>query len=122
MSKGGSRKHPANCACGNCPRIGRPKAERATSNKVAGQVLKEVNAKAKWLRIIELASEKAEGTKNTADLQNALKYLEDREYGKTVDTVNHLHDKPLQIEATVSIAEVVREVRQRKQEYERSGR
>ena len=53
---------------------------------------------------------------------NARKYLWDRADGKPVDTVNHLHDKPLQVEATISIAEVVREVRQRKQEYERSGR
>jgi hypothetical protein len=53
-------------------------------------------------------------------LTNLLRYLEDRAYGRPVDTVNHLHDKPIDLNVTVSMAEIVRKVRQRKQEYERS--
>ena len=41
-------------------------------------------------------------------------------HGNPHDTVNHLHDKPIQHEVTVSIAEIVRKVRERKQQYERS--
>lgn len=51
--------------------------------------------------------------------QHARKYLWDREGGKPVDTVNHLHDKPLDVNVNVSLAEVVRQVRQRKEAYER---
>src|ERR1039458_8555461 len=38
------------------------------------------------------------------------KYLYDKRDGKAVHTVNHLHDKPIQHEVTISIAEVVRKV------------
>lgn len=53
-------------------------------------------------------------------LTNLLRYLEDRAYGRPVDTVNHLHDKPVEMNVTVSIAEVVRKVRERKEQHERS--
>jgi hypothetical protein len=46
--------------------------------------------------------------------------LLDRMLGKPVQTVNHLHDKPIEMNVNLSIAEIVRKVRQRKQEYERS--
>jgi len=52
----------------------------------------------------------------------ARKYLWDRADGKPVDTVNHLHDKPLDVNVSgnITISEVVRDIRQRKQEYERT--
>jgi hypothetical protein len=53
-------------------------------------------------------------------LTNLLRYLEDRAYGRPVDTVNHLHDNPIEMNVNVSIAEVVRKVRERKEQYERS--
>ena len=53
-------------------------------------------------------------------LTNLLRYLEDRAYGRPVDTVNHLHDKPIEMNVNVSIAEIVRKVRERKEQYERS--
>ncbi len=48
------------------------------------------------------------------------RYLYDRAKGKATITVNHLHDKPIEMNVNVSMAEIVREVRQRKLEYERS--
>lgn len=48
------------------------------------------------------------------------RYLYDKAKGKAVITVNHLHDKPIQHEVSISMAEVVRKVRERKQNYERS--
>lgn len=51
---------------------------------------------------------------------DVLKYLTDRRDGKAVQTVNHLHDKPLEMNVNVSIAEIVRKVRERKIQYERS--
>lgn len=47
-------------------------------------------------------------------------YLYDKAKGKAVVTVNHLHDKPIEMNFNVSMAEVVRKVRERKQAYERS--
>lgn len=55
-------------------------------------------------------------------LTNVLRYLEDRSLGTPVDTVNHLHDKPIDLNVNLSVAEVVREVRERKEAYERSRR
>lgn len=48
------------------------------------------------------------------------RYLYDRAKGKATVTVNHLHDKPIEMNVNLSMAELVRKVRQRKQEYERS--
>ncbi|MCU1301951.1 MAG: hypothetical protein JWQ87_2235 [Candidatus Sulfotelmatobacter sp.] len=46
--------------------------------------------------------------------------VEDRALGKAVHTVNHLHDKPIEMNVNLSIADVVRKVRERKEQYERS--
>lgn len=40
--------------------------------------------------------------------------------GRAVHTVNHLHDKPIEMNVNLSMAEVVRAVRLRKEEYERN--
>lgn len=47
---------------------------------------------------------------------DADKYLEDRANGKPVQTVNHIHDKPIEIHATVSLAEAVQKARKRASE------
>lgn len=51
---------------------------------------------------------------------NARKYLYDKRDGQAVRTINHLHDKPIDMNVTISIAEIVRKVRERKEQYERS--
>jgi len=141
MAQGGSRKHPADCKCGNCPKIGRPKQERPTNANVATKVLAQAKAQQLWLSMIDLERRRlginkdgslSERQKDAIDgpdyqgrfsiipLTNLLRYLEDRAYGRPVDTVNHLHDKPIQHEVTVKMSELIREVRERKQQYERS--
>jgi len=139
VPRGGSRKHPADCACGNCPKLGRKKQERPTNANVAQKVLAQTKAEEIWVELINLEkrrlglttpplSEKAilgpyspwHGNASIIPLTNLLRYLEDRAYGRPVDTVNHLHDKPIQHEVTLKISEVVRKVRERKLEYERS--
>jgi hypothetical protein len=120
---------------------GRKKAERPTNANVATRVLGQAKAEQLWLAMIELerrrlginkdctlsVAEKGaiegpdyQGKFSIIPLTNLLRYLEDRAYGRPVDTVNHLHDKPIQMEVKVSIAEVVRKVRERKEQYERS--
>ena len=60
-----------------------------------------------------------QGSFSILPLFNVLKYLECRDQGNPVDTVNHVHDKPFEMNVNVSMAEIVREVRQRKENYER---
>ena len=141
MPAGGSRKHAADCKCGNCPKMGRPKLERPTNANVATRVLAQAKSETLWLTIIELERRRLginkDGTLSQAEkgaidgpdyqgkfsiipLTTVLRYLEDRAYGRPVDTVNHVHDKPIEMNVNVSIAEVVRKVRERKEQHERS--
>jgi hypothetical protein len=48
------------------------------------------------------------------------KFLYEQLHGKARHTVNHLHDKPIDLNVNLSMAEIVREVRHRKEQYERS--
>src|SRR5882762_6713580 len=109
MARGGSRKHPADCKCGNCPKMGRPKQERPTNTSVAGKVLAQAKAEQLWGSIIDLERRRLginkDGSLSQAEkdaingpdyrgnfsiipLTNVLRYLEDRAYGRPVDTVN----------------------------------
>jgi len=54
MAQGGSRKHPADCKCGDCPKIGRPKQQRSTNAAVASRVLAQAKAEQLWLSMIDL--------------------------------------------------------------------
>jgi len=126
MARGGSRKHPPDCKCGNCPKMGRPKQERPTNTSVAGKVLAQAKAEQLWGSIIDLErrrlginkdgslSQAAKDAINGPDyrgnfsiipLTNVLRYLEDRAYGRPVDTVNHLHDKPIDMNVKLSLGE-----------------
>lgn len=60
---------------------------------------------------------------NAQDLRvrlDTMKYLYDKRDGKAVQTVNHVHDKPIDMNVSLSMADVVRQVRQRKAAYERT--
>lgn len=120
MPRGGSRKHAPDCKCGNCPQVGRKKSERPVDGNVARKIKAKVKAEELWVFLVTTAKTKAVLTGNTADLRNALEYLDNRDLGNTTDNVNHMHDKPLDVNLNVSIAEVVRKVRERKEQYERS--
>jgi hypothetical protein len=139
MAHGGSRKHPPDCKCGNCPRIGRPKQERATNANVALKVLKEAKVEQLWLTIIEIerlrlginkdgtlskaaAVDEKSGVVTGPDYQgrfsiiplvNTLRYLEDRAHGRPMDTVNHVHNKPIEMHHTFSISDRLRRARER---------
>lgn len=47
--------------------------------------------------------------------QWARKYLWDRRDGKPVQTVNHLHDKPIELDVSFSLADTIRKARERAQ-------
>ena len=122
---------------GTRPGAGRKKKERPTNASMAQRVLTRVKAEETWVAMVEREKKRLglDGTKqedgNAIDsgdqgkcsiipLTNLLRYLEDRAYGRPMDTVNHLHDKPLEVHATVTMAEIIREVRERKQKYTQS--
>lgn len=44
---------------------------------------------------------------------DSLKYLTDKRDGKSVITVNHLHDKPIEMNLTVSLSETIQKARKR---------
>ena len=120
---------------------GRKKQERPTNANVATRVLAQARAEQLWLSLIDLerrrlginktgelsVAEKGaitegdyQGKFSIIPLTNLLRYLEDRAYGRPMDTVNHLHDKPIEMNLTVKMSELIREVRERKQQYERN--
>ena len=134
MARGGSRKHPDDCKCGNCPKLGRPKQQRPTNASVAAKVLAQAKAEQLWLSMIDLErrrlginkdgslSEREKGAIDGPDYQgkfsiipltNLLRYLEDRAYGRPVDTVNHLHNKPIEMHHTFSISDRIKRARER---------
>jgi hypothetical protein len=100
--------------------MGRPKDQRPVDGNLARKIKAKVKAEEKWILVVDLATKKALRTENTADLRNALEYLDNRDLGNTTDNVNHMHDKPIEMNVNLSIAEIVRKVRERKEQYERS--
>lgn len=114
MARGGSRKHPSDCKCGKCPKLGRKKSERPTNANVAAKVLAEAKAEKLWLEIIEYEKQNLSDPRgSTTGLREALKYLENRAYGNCVDTVNHLHDKPIEMNVNLSLADTIAKARKR---------
>ncbi len=52
--------------------------------------------------------------------RGAREYLWNRRDGHSVRNINHIHDKPIDLNVNVSMADVIRDIRTRKQEYERN--
>lgn len=135
MPRGGSRKHPEGCKCGNCPKLGRRKVERLSNPRLADKILHDIRAYE-----LEIACVNIEIRKMGIDLddKNWLKKLDGKDLkhpevlfrmldrlkcharGNPFDTVNHMHDKPIEMNVTVKMSELIREVRERKLQYERN--
>jgi hypothetical protein len=105
---------------------GRKKQERPTNANVAQKVLAKAKAEDLWLAMIDLERRRLginkdgslgerekdaitgpdyQGKFSIIPLTNLLRYLEDRAYGRPVDTVNHLHDKPIEHQVTLNLSE-----------------
>jgi hypothetical protein len=99
---------------------GRKKQERPTNAACASRVLAKAKAEQLWLDMIDLEKRRLgldgkqaekgaidgpdyQGKFSIIPLTNLLRYLEDRAYGRPMDTVNHLHDKPLEVNATLEL-------------------
>ncbi len=87
---------------------GRRKQERPLDGNLARKIKAKIKAEEKWILVVELATEKAKKTGNTADLRHALEVLDNRDLGNCTDNVNHMHDKPLEVTATLELGEGMR--------------
>lgn len=139
--RGGCRKGAGRKKAPPAPAVldGRSAAAKTT----AGRILEKSRSEKLWLSMIGIECDRLgidpgtgeriaavkpgginegdyKGNYSVIPLSQMLRYLEDRYHGRPVDTVNHVHDKPLDV--NVSFAEVVRGVRLRKQAYEQSRR
>lgn len=92
---------------------GRKKQERPVDGNLARRIKAKIKAEEKWILVVELATAKACRTENTADLRNALEYLDNRDLGNTTDNVNHMHDKPLEVNMKVSYIDTIERARKR---------
>ena len=115
------------------PRWDDRRLKRSTNTGVAQRVLKEIRAEQLWFSLVELeknrlgigaraqllqrATEISAGAISGPDypgrfsilpLVNLLRYLEDRAYGRPMDTVNHLHDKPIEMNVTFSLSDRIK--------------
>lgn len=102
MPRGGKRKG-----------AGRKKVERPVDGNIARKIKAQINAEEKWLLVIKIAEQKARKTGNTADLRHCLEYLDDRDLGRCVDTVNHLHDKPIEMNVHLDLADRIAKARRK---------
>ena len=94
-------------------KLGRPKSTRPVDGNVARKIKARIKAEELWIFLIATASKKARETGNTADLRNALEYLDNRDLGNTTDNVNHMHDKPIEMNVTFTISERIKRARER---------
>src|SRR5690349_8768778 len=108
MGRGGSRKHPEGCDCGNCPKVGRPKVKAEQAPKVGKDITDDILAMKK--RRQHAANCKCEDCHwwtllHYQDLRlqfDARKYLTDKRDGQPMRNVNHIHDKPIEMNVTQS--------------------
>ena len=98
---------------GDGKKLGRPKSTRPVDGNVARKIKARIKAEELWVFLIATASKNARETGNTADLRNALEYLDNRDLGNTTDNVNHMHDKPIEMNVTFTISERIKRARER---------
>lgn len=91
--------------------------KRLVDGNVARRIKAQVRAEETYVSLIRIEQKKLgigeDGklppnyelpkTHSTLALASLLEYLDDRDQGRTMQNVNHLHDKPLEVHATVSI-------------------
>jgi hypothetical protein len=117
---------------------GRKRVERLSDPNVSAKILRDVHAEELEKACIAIEckrlgidlGKKDRGLKDAPmnvsilPLSKIIDRLKCHAFGNPRDmtTVNHVHDKPVELNVTISMSELVRKVRERKQEYERSGK
>lgn len=107
---------------GSRPGAGRRKMERlpdVRDKNAAAHILDALNRPAHSGDSYEIVRWRAidnSGVNASLDLR---KYLYDKRDGKAVHTVNHLHDKPIEMNVNISMSEAIRKARLRVAEMKR---
>ena len=132
MPRGGKREN-----------AGRKISERPTDGNVARKVKAQVHAEKLWVSLIRLECKRLginengelsarvdksgvidgpdfQGKFSVIPLSNILRYLDDRDLGRPVDTVNHLHDKPIDVNMKLSLGEGMRVAMEKAEQRVRS--
>lgn len=94
-------------------RKAKPRTPEVADKSAAARILEGLN-KPKSLdepyEITKFRDIEAAGARESLDLR---KWLYDKRDGKPVQTVNHLHDKPIEMNVNVSLSEAVQKARKR---------
>lgn len=113
----GAGRHKRGCDCAKCKAKQETQGSRPTDANLARKIKAKVKAEELWVKLIEtevhrLALDKPAKERpvnaSVTPLANILRYLDDRDLGRPMDTVNHLHDKPLEVNATLTLGEGMR--------------
>lgn len=114
---GGARakagRHKKDCTCQKCQAKQEKQGSRPTDANLARKLKAKIVAEKKWLEIIEVEVELMRELGKTSPLKKTLMYLDDRDLGKPVDTVNHVHDKPIDVNMKISLADTINKARKR---------
>jgi hypothetical protein len=106
----GAGRHKRDCECEKCLK---KHGSRPVDGNLARKIKARIKAEEKWVLVVELATKKAQDTLHTADLRNALEYLDNRDLGNTTDNVNHMHDKPIEMNVNVNLGQRLAAARKR---------
>jgi hypothetical protein len=115
----GAGRHKRDCDCEKCKS---KYGHRPVDGDLARRIKAKIQAEKKWLRIVEVETQLMETTGKTAPLRTSLIYLDNRDLGNCVDNVNHMHDKPLEVNATLTLGEGMRLAMQKAEERVRSSK
>lgn len=106
----GAGRHKRDCSCEKCKE---KRGSRPIDGGLARRIKAKIKAEEKWLRIIVVETQLMEMQGKTEPLKRSLIYLDARDLGNPADTVNHVHDKPLELNVTMSLAEAIQKARKR---------
>jgi hypothetical protein len=109
-SRGGSRPN-----AGRKAKVKLPTASNKTAEIVLGMLGHEYKG-GRLPKEVDLWLDLIAGDKDKPDKRlrfDVLKYLNDVKHGKAVQTINHLHDKPIELHHTFSLSDRIKRARER---------
>lgn len=111
MPRGGKREPGPGKRQGRPPK---PPLEPVTDKNAASRLVNSLNSVPTKLDDPEVAGWRGLWDSMNAGIRlDARKYLYDKRDGKAVHTVNHLHDKPIEMNVNVTLSEAIQKARKR---------
>lgn len=94
-------------------RKAKPKTPDVADKSAAAKLIDALNKPASPDEPYEIKKFRAIDDAGAQESKDLRKWLYDKRDGKPVQTVNHLHDKPIEMNVNVSLAEAVQKARKR---------